>query len=170
MLKAAFTIIFAVLMAVSANAFLYLPFTPVPITLQVLTVIFSALMLGGPLAMASQVLYISMGLAGLPVFAGFIGGPAALLGPTGGYIIGFALAAYITGFLASGKSTGLHDRWQQICNSSCFQYFWPSGNIYYRRSSSIWISFGFIFRQVPCGNRPFSMGHGHKALYNTGSG
>jgi biotin transport system substrate-specific component len=103
MLKAAFSLVFAALMAVSANTFIYLPFTPVPITLQVLTVIFSAIMLGGRWAMASQFAYIAMGLAGMPVFAGFISGPAALMGPTGGYIMGFALAAYITGMLATGK-------------------------------------------------------------------
>jgi biotin transport system substrate-specific component len=103
MLKAAFSLAFAVLMAVSANTFIYLPFTPVPVTLQVLTVIFSAIMLGGKWAMASQAAYIAMGLAGMPVFAGFMSGPAALMGPTGGYIMGFVLAAYITGTLASGK-------------------------------------------------------------------
>jgi len=103
MLKIAFTAVFAVLMAVSANAFIYLPFTPVPITLQVLTVIFSALMLGGTWAAASQLIYILMGLSGLPVFAGFLGGPAVLMGPTGGYIIGFVAAAYITGTLAHKK-------------------------------------------------------------------
>jgi biotin transport system substrate-specific component len=102
-LKAAFSLIFAVLMAVSANAFIYLPFTPVPITLQVLTVIFSAIMLGRKWAIASQFTYICMGLAGMPVFAGFMSGPAALIGPTGGYIMGFVLAAYITGTLASGR-------------------------------------------------------------------
>jgi|GEM_PF-241200 len=103
-MKAVFSIIFACLMAVSANTFIYLPFTPVPITLQVLTVIFSAMMLGGPWATASQAMYISMGIAGLPVFAGFAGGPSVLLGPTGGYIIGFSLAAFLTGSLMSEKS------------------------------------------------------------------
>ena len=102
-LKAAFSLVFAALMAVSANAFIYLPFTPVPVTLQVLTVIFSAIILGGKWAMDSQVTYIAMGLAGMPVFAGFMSGPAALMGPTGGYIMGFVLAAYITGTLVSGK-------------------------------------------------------------------
>jgi biotin transport system substrate-specific component len=103
LLKAAFSLVFAALMAVSANAFIYLPFTPVPVTLQVLTVIFSAIMLGGKWAVASQFAYIAMGLAGMPVFAGFMSGPAALMGPTGGYIMGFVLAAYITGTLVSGK-------------------------------------------------------------------
>ena len=98
-MKLTFSIIFALLMVVSANSFIYLPFTPVPVTMQVLTVIFSALMLGGPWALTSQILYISMGLAGLPVFAGFKSGPMVLAGPTAGYIIGFAVAAYFCGFL-----------------------------------------------------------------------
>ncbi len=106
MAKAGFSLVFALLMAVSANTFFYLPFTPVPVTLQVLTVMFSAIMLGGRWALASQAAYIAMGLAGLPVFAGFISGPAALLGPTGGYIIGFVPAAYITGSLAGGRFFG----------------------------------------------------------------
>jgi len=103
LLKSSFTIVFAFLMAISANAFIYLPFTPIPITLQVLTVIFSAIMLGGPWALAGQLLYISMGLAGMPVFAGFIAGPAIFSGPTAGYIIGFAAAAYITGSLFNSR-------------------------------------------------------------------
>jgi len=98
-MKLTFSIIFALLMVVSANSFIYLPFTPVPVTMQVLTVIFSALILGGPWALTSQILYISMGLAGLPVFAGFKSGPMVLAGPTAGYIIGFAVAAYFCGFL-----------------------------------------------------------------------
>ncbi len=97
--KLTFSIIFALLMAVSANSFIYLPFTPVPVTMQVLTVIFSAILLGGSWALTSQILYISMGLAGLPVFAGFKSGPMILAGPTAGYIIGFAVAAYFCGFL-----------------------------------------------------------------------
>ncbi len=98
-IKLTFSIIFAVLMAVSANSFFYLPFTPVPVTMQVMTVILSAIMLGGQWALTSQLLYISMGLAGLPVFAGFKGGPMVLAGPTAGYIIGFAVAAYFCGLL-----------------------------------------------------------------------
>jgi len=104
-IKLTFSIIFAVLMVFSANSFFYLPFTPVPVTMQVMTVILSAIMLGGPWALASQLLYISMGLAGLPVFAGFKGGPMVLSGPTAGYIIGFAVAAYFCGFLYQNLKT-----------------------------------------------------------------
>jgi biotin transport system substrate-specific component len=95
----AFSLVFVVLMWLSANSFFYLPFTPVPVTMQVLTVILSALTLGGFWAAFTQIEYISLGLAGVPVFAGFKGGLAALLGPTGGFIIGFIAAALIVGLI-----------------------------------------------------------------------
>ena len=69
--KLSFSIVFVILMAISANSFIYLPFTPVPMTMQVFTVLMAALVLGSRWALASQVLYIAMGLAGVPVFAGF---------------------------------------------------------------------------------------------------
>jgi len=94
-----FSLIFAVLMAISANSFIYLPFTPIPITTQVLTVLLSALFLGSRWASISQIIYILMGLMGLPVFSGFKNGITALPGPTGGYIIGFIAAAFVTGYI-----------------------------------------------------------------------
>lgn len=97
--KLLFSIVFVVLMAISANSFIYLPFTPVPITMQVFTVLMAAILLGSRWALASQVLYILMGVAGLPIFAGFKNGFAALTGPTAGYIIGFALASFIAGYI-----------------------------------------------------------------------
>ena len=100
-----FSLTFAILMAISANSFVYLPFTPVPITMQVLTVLLSGIFLGSRWALASQIIYIFMGLMGLPVFSGFKNGPVALTGPTGGYIVGFMVAAFVTGYLYenSGK-------------------------------------------------------------------
>jgi biotin transport system substrate-specific component len=90
---------FVVLMGISANSFIYLPYTPVPLTLQVLTVLASGIFLGSRLAFFSQLSYIMLGLAGFPIFAGFKSGIAALLGPTGGFIIGFIFAAAITGYI-----------------------------------------------------------------------
>jgi biotin transport system substrate-specific component len=98
-LKFLFSFVFVLLMSVSANTFLYLPFTPIPITMQVLTVLISPLFLGSYWAAISQLEYILLGLTGLPVFSGFKSGIAALIGPTGGYIIGFLLASFIVGFL-----------------------------------------------------------------------
>jgi len=97
--KLLLSIVFVVLMAISANSFIYLPFTPVPMTMQVFTVLMAALLLGSRWALASQVLYISLGLAGVPVFAGFKSGLLVLTGPTAGYIIGFTLASFIAGYI-----------------------------------------------------------------------
>ncbi|MEA2015927.1 MAG: biotin transporter BioY [Actinomycetota bacterium] len=117
----AFSFIFALLMAISANSFIYLPFTPVPITTQVLTVLLSGLFLGSRWAFASQVIYILMGLMGLPVFSGFKNGIIALAGPTGGYIIGFMAAAFIVGYIYenSEKNSGSGPVSLITCAISC---------------------------------------------------
>lgn len=94
-----FSLIFAALMAISANSFFYLPFTPVPVTMQVFTVLISSIILGSRWAFISQAWYILMGILGLPVFAGFKSGAAALAGPTGGYIIGFLVSSFVCGYI-----------------------------------------------------------------------
>ena len=106
--KLLFSLAFAILMAISANSFVYLPFTPVPITLQVLTVLLSGLFLGSRWALASQTLYVLMGFMGLPVFSGFKNAAIAFTGPTVGYIAGFMAAAFVTGYIYenSGKKYG----------------------------------------------------------------
>ncbi|MBU4175632.1 MAG: biotin transporter BioY [Actinobacteria bacterium] len=82
------------------GAWLRIPILPVPVTLQVLFVLLSGLALGPHLGAASQLLYISAGLCGLPVFAAFPHvGPAVLFGPTGGYLLAFPAAAGITGWV-----------------------------------------------------------------------
>lgn len=75
------------------------PFWPVPMTLQVLAVFLIGAAFGRNLAFATVVLYLAEGVAGLPVFAGG-GGAAYLLGPTGGYLVGFVFAAYVAGWAA----------------------------------------------------------------------
>lgn len=104
--KISYTLAFAMLMAISANAFVYLPFTPVPITMQVLTVLISAIALGSRLAFLSQLQYILAGLLGAPVFAGFKSGLSAIMGPTGGYIMGFLAAAFIAGYIYENNIVG----------------------------------------------------------------
>ena len=104
--KISYTLAFAMLMAISANAFVYLPFTPVPITMQVLTVLISAIALGSRLAFLSQLQYVLAGLLGAPVFAGFKSGLSVVLGPTGGYIMGFLAAAFIAGYIYENNIVG----------------------------------------------------------------
>ena len=87
--------VFAVLMAVCA--WISTPKTPisVPFTLQTFAVFAALTILGGRRGFWAVVVYLLMGLVGLPVFSGFQGGPGVLLGTTGGYIIGFIGSALV---------------------------------------------------------------------------
>ncbi len=97
---------FALMTALAAFVRVPLPFTPVPLTLQTLAVLLSAGFLGRRAA-ASQALYLAVGAAGLPVFQGAAGGIGHLLGPTGGYLLGFVAAAYsIGGMLEARRGIG----------------------------------------------------------------
>jgi len=92
----------------AAGAFARLPLTPVPVTMQVMFVLLSGLVLGPVYGPLSQIAYISGGIAGAPFFAAFPhSGPAVLLGPTGGYILGFVFASWITGYLSWKETTRL---------------------------------------------------------------
>jgi biotin transport system substrate-specific component len=87
----------------AAAAQITIPWTPVPLTLTPMIVLLGGAALGSRLGMASQVLYLLAGIAGLPVFAasGLLPpGPLRLLGPTGGYLLAYPLAAFVTGYLA----------------------------------------------------------------------
>lgn len=75
-----------------------LAFTPVPITGQTFAVLLAGVLLGKWWGGISQLIYAILGLAGIPWFAGFKGGGAILFGPTGGYILGFILAAFFVGY------------------------------------------------------------------------
>lgn len=88
------------LIAIAAQVRLYLPGTPVPVTLQTLAVILAGLWGGAGRGSAAAVLYVTLGAGGLPVFADLSAGPAALLGPTGGYLIGFVAAPSLVAWLA----------------------------------------------------------------------
>jgi biotin transport system substrate-specific component len=80
-----------------------LPFTPVPITGQTFAVLLVGASLGSRRGAASLALYILMGTLGLPFFAGGASGLPALLGPTGGYLVGFIGAAFVVGYLAERR-------------------------------------------------------------------
>jgi biotin transport system substrate-specific component len=91
------------LTAAAAQISVHIPFTPVPLTLQPMIVLVGAAALGPLLGALSQILYLMLGVAGLPVFAAspiLPQGLGRLLGPTGGYLLAYPLAAYATGWLA----------------------------------------------------------------------
>lgn len=101
--KAGAVLFVTVLTTIAAQVSLPLPFTPVPLTFQPMLVLLGALALGSRLGTASQVLYIGLGIAGLPVFAAsptLPQGAARLFGPTGGYLMAYPVAAFVAGWLA----------------------------------------------------------------------
>lgn len=90
----------SIVTALAAQIAIPLPWSPVPITGQTFAVLLSGAVLGARRAFLAQLLYLAEGSSGLPVFAGGAAGFAKLLGPTGGYLMAFPLAAAVTGFLA----------------------------------------------------------------------
>lgn len=75
-----------------------LPFSPIPISFTNLVIYFSIYLLGFKLATVSYIVYLLIGLVGLPVFSGFSGGLGKLAGPTGGYLVGFIFMTIIAGW------------------------------------------------------------------------
>lgn len=91
-----FVALFAALTAV--GGFISIPFYPVPLTFQVFFVLLSGIILGKRLGALSQIVYIGIGAIGAPIFHNFTGGVGIILGPTGGFLIGFVFGAYMAGF------------------------------------------------------------------------
>ncbi len=101
--RAASVVLVTVLTAAAAQVSVPLPFTPVPFTFQPMMVLVGAAALGARLGAISQLLYLMLGAAGLPVFAAsplLPSGLARLIGPTGGFLLAYPLAAFVTGWLA----------------------------------------------------------------------
>lgn len=104
--KLLFCALFAALTAVCSFISIPLPFTPVPVNLATLSVFLAGGVLGGRYGAASQTVYLALGAFGAPVFHNFTGGFGILAGPTGGYIIGYIAASFLTGFIMErGKGT-----------------------------------------------------------------
>jgi len=91
------SVLFTLFSVLGAYAAIWLPFSPVPITLQLLPVLTAGLVLGPRWGAWSQVQYLLLGLVGWPVFAAAAPGPAAFASPSAGYLLGFVLGAYTTG-------------------------------------------------------------------------
>jgi biotin transport system substrate-specific component len=116
--NAILVLVFSLLIGLSAQVSIPLPFTPVPITLQTLMVLLTGALplLGSRLGAVTLVAYLVEGLAGLPVFAGgtsawspsSIPGVPVMMGPSAGYLVGFVFAAGLVGWLAE---RGWDRRW-----------------------------------------------------------
>jgi biotin transport system substrate-specific component len=91
----------ALMAAVTAVAAqIAIPIFPVPFTLQVLAVVLSGFLLGSRYGALAQAIYVLVGAVGVPVFAEFSGGLGRVLGPTGGYLIAYPIAAAVAGLAA----------------------------------------------------------------------
>jgi biotin transport system substrate-specific component len=101
------TVLASLMAALTAvGAYIYVPVGPVPIVLTTLFVLLSGLLLGSRWGLTSMAVYLLVGAIGMPVFAGGRGGFPHFFGPTGGYLFGYALSAWVTG-LVSERSRGL---------------------------------------------------------------
>jgi biotin transport system substrate-specific component len=94
----------------AVGAYIYMPIGPVPVVLTNLFVFLAGLLLGSRWGLASVAIYLMIGVMGLPVFAGGKGGLVHFLGPTGGYLVGFAAAAWMVGFISERlRGSIVHD-------------------------------------------------------------
>ncbi|MFW5994991.1 MAG: biotin transporter BioY [Spirochaetia bacterium] len=89
--------LFAALIAAGSYISIPIPGSPVPVVLANLFVVLAGMVLGPWNGMLSAGVYLLIGTAGLPVFSAGSGGPAHLVGPTGGYLVGYLVAAMVTG-------------------------------------------------------------------------
>lgn len=106
--------LFAALTAV--GAYIAIPIGPVPIVLANLFVLLAGLLLGRKWAPASVAIYLFLGALGIPVFAGGTSGIAVLIGPTGGFLVGYLFAAVIISLISSQKKNIL---WRDIAAVLC---------------------------------------------------
>jgi biotin transport system substrate-specific component len=112
---------FAVFTAIGAQ--IEIPHQPVPFTLQTFFVLLAGGLLGKRNGFLSMLTYLGMGALGLPVFSSASSGLVRLLGPTGGYLLSFPVAAYLIGFLVSLRPQGLR-RTKQSIVISLAEYGW----------------------------------------------
>ena len=110
----------AAVVAVAAQISVPLPFSPVPFTMGVLAVILSGFVLGPRYGALALVVYLLIGAVGVPVFAQFTGGLGRLVGPTGGYLISYPIAAAIAGLAANFFTSGNRRRGRTVASGTTF--------------------------------------------------
>jgi biotin transport system substrate-specific component len=101
--KMVYASLFAALTAAGAWISIPIPLSPLPVTLQTLFTMMSGAVLGPYFGVLSMIVYVLLGLIGIPVFAAGQSGLGVLFGPWGGYLIGFVFGAAVTGIIAGLK-------------------------------------------------------------------
>ena len=115
----------------AVGAMITIPIGQVPITVQSLFVVLSGLILGPKLGPLSQLVYVILGLIGLPIFAGFQGGLHIAAGPTFGFLIGFIVASYIIGKITYNKGFSRKKVWLGSILGSLVIYVFGLPYMYY---------------------------------------
>lgn len=127
------------------GAFISFPIGPVPITLQSFFVILSGIILGGKLGALSQIVYVALGLVGIPIFAGFTGGLQTIIKPSFGFIIGFIFASFIVGKISNYKKSPSSKRIFLACLAGTITiYFFGLPYMYYILNIFMGKTFTFI--------------------------
>lgn len=146
----------SIVVALSAQIAIALPFSPVPITGQTLAVLLVGVLLGSRRGALTILAYLAEGTAGLPVFAQGGVGLTHLSGPTGGYLIGFIAAAFVTGLLA--------ERGWDRCVETTFLTMLVGNVVIYVFGLPWLASFVGVERVFPLGFYPFIPGDLLKAV------
>jgi biotin transport system substrate-specific component len=118
--------LFAIATAVSARLSVLLPFSPVPLTLQVLVVVLGGLVLGARDGALAQLVYLQAILLGAPYTASGLSGPAAFVGPTAGYLLAFPVAALVAGWLSHRSGRG-QVAWRALGGISALAVIYAGG-------------------------------------------
>ncbi len=139
--------------ATTLGAYVRIPImgSPVPITLQTFFVLLSGAVLGMRVGLLSQLLYLSLGILGVPVFQGYAFGLLHILGPTGGYLAGFPIASFVVGY---------------IIQRTAFKRYWTllaflTGHLIIYAAGVLWLAYALrmdILRSVTIGILPFLPG------------
>lgn len=146
------------LTALGAQMAIYLPFTPVPITMQTFVILLGAAALGAQRAAISQIIYLLLAIAGLPILADGKGGLSAIFGATSGYLLGFIFASLLVGHLANRYST---NRIKNVFIS----YLLGSIVIYFLGALGLIIYLDMsVFSAIMLGITPFIIGDLFKAI------
>jgi len=147
------------LITFSAYSRIPLPFTPVPLTAQTLTVLLIGVLYGSKRGAICIVLYIVVGIAGLPVFqGGYFGLDYIIKGATGGYLFGFIAAAFVTGYLAE---QGFDRSFWKTFTAMCV------GNIIILIFGCSWLAIIGLKNVIVIGALPFIPGDIIKSLFAT---
>lgn len=152
----AYVAMFVALMAIGANLTAMITFGSIPLTMQTFFAIMAGALLGSRLGSLSMVVYMIVGLIGVPVFAGFQAGPGTVLTPTFGFIVSFIFVAYATGKIIEARTEPALPRFFAACFVGLFLNYFIGTTLMYL-ALNFWVtgSHGISYAMAWTGMLPF---------------